>query len=203
MKMAWVLGWAVPEAWFAPFVHAAFPAAEHRFIAAEPNWLAQLSAGGPWDVVAGYSLGTLLLLKEAETVARLSPRVGLLAPVLAFAQEDGLGGKVPRTQVRYLARWVRREPAMALADFYARAGLLGCDAAGLTVAPEVLQWGLEKLAQDRFAAAWPQGWTGCVGTADTLLDAGALTRLQPAIVGVEGATHHPEALLHAWARECR
>lgn len=203
MRIAWVLGWAVPEEWFAPLAQKVFPSAEHHFFAAEPNWLEQLRAGGLWDAVAGYSLGTLLLLQEAEEVSQLAPRVGLLAPVLGFAQEEELGGKVPRAQVRYLARWVRREPAAALADFYARAGLVGCDTTKLVVSAEVLQWGLERLAQDRFNAPWPQDWSGYVGTADALLDASALTRLQPAIGGVDGASHHPEALLHAWARDCR
>ena len=200
MKIAWVLGWAVPPAWFAPLVQAALPDAKHHFFSAAPDWLDSLCAGGSWDAVAGYSLGTLLLLQEAEAVARLTPQVALLAPVLAFAQEESLGGKVPRTQVRYLARWLRREPAAALADFYARAGLVGCEASELTVSAEALQWGLEKLAQDRCAAPWPQGWTGFVGSADALLDAATLSRLQPAIVLVEGASHHPAALLTAWAR---
>ncbi len=203
MRIAWILGWAVPEGWFAPLAQAAFPDAEHHFFAAEPNWLEQLRADGPWDVVAGYSLGTLLLLQEAEAVGQLTPRVVLLAPVLAFAQEEALGGKVPRTQVRYLARWVRRDPVAALADFYARAGLPGCELAGPLVCTEGLQWGLDKLAQDRFDAPWPRGWTGYVGAEDALLDAGVLVRMQPALNAVAGASHHPQALMHAWARDCQ
>lgn len=204
MKIAWVLGWAVPESWFAAQAQAAFPNDEHRFFSAEPNWLDQLLAGGPWDAIAGYSLGTLLILEEAEVLGRLAPRVTLLAPVLAFAQEEQRGGKVPRAQVRYLARWVRREPTAALADFYARAGLSGCDAAGLSVSAETLQWGLEKLAQERVGElVWPRGWAGYIGSADALLDASVMKRLQPAINVIEGASHHPLELLHAWARDCR
>ena len=201
--IAWILGWAVPADWLAPLAQAAFPDAEHHFFAAEPNWLAQLRAGGPWDAVAGYSLGSLLLLQEAEAVGQLTPCVVLHAPVLAFAQEEALGGKVPRAQVCYLSRWVRRDPLAALADFYARAGLLGCEAAGQLVSTAGLQWGLDKLAQDRFESPWPQGWTGYVGTSDALLDAAVLVRMQPAINVVAGASHHPGALLHAWARDCQ
>jgi len=203
VRIAWILGWAVPAGWLAPLAQSAFPDAEHHFFAAEPNWLEHLRAGGPWDAVAGYSLGSLLLLQEAEAVGQLTPRVVLLAPVLAFAQEEALGGKVPRTQVRYLARWVRRDQVAALADFYARAGLPGSVAAGPLVAAEGLQWGLDKLAQDRFDAPWPQGWTGYVGDADALLDAAVLVRLQPAVKTVAGASHHPQALMHAWARDCQ
>lgn len=203
MKIAWVLGWAVPPSWFAPLAQDALPDAEHQFFAATPDWLDHLRSGGPWDAVAGYSLGTLLLLQEAEAVAQLTPQVALFSPVLAFAQEEGLGGKVPRAQVRYLARWVRREPAAALADFYARAGLVGCEAGELTVSAEALQWGLEKLAQDRCDAPWPAGCSGYVGSADALLDATTLTRLQPAMVAVDGGSHHPAALLRAWAEVLR
>ncbi len=203
MRIAWILGWAVSAGWFAPLAQAAFPDAEHHFFAAEPKWLEQLRAGGRWDAVAGYSLGSLLLLQEAEAVMKLTPRVVLLSPVLAFAQEEGLGGKVPRTQVRYLARWVRRDPVAALADFYARAGLSGCETADPNVSAEELQWGLDKLALDRFDAPWPQGWTGYVGADDALLDAGVLVRIQPALNAVDGAGHHPDVLLHAWARDCR
>lgn len=203
MRIAWILGWAVSAGWFAPLAQAAFPDAEHHFFAAEPNWLEQLREGVQWNVVAGYSLGSLLLLQEAEAVGKLTPRVVLLAPVLAFAQEEALGGKVPRTQVRYLARWLKRDPSAALADFYARAGLVGCETAVPNVANEYLQWGLEKLAQERFDATWPQGWTGYVGTEDALLDATELVGMQPAINTVDGASHHPLSLLHAWARDCR
>ena len=202
MRISWILGWAVPAGWFAPLAQAAFPDAENHFLAAEPNWLEHLRAGGPWDAVAGYSLGSLLLLQEAAAVRQVTPRVVLLAPVLAFAQEEALGGKVPRTQVRYLARWVRRDPVAALADFYTRAGLLGCEKAGPLVSAEELQWGLDKLAQDRCDAPWPQGWTGYVGDEDALLDAAVLVRMQPGLNAVTGASHHPQALMHAWARDC-
>ena len=203
MKIAWVLGWAIPVGWFSPLARAAFPEYEHHFFAASPNWLQHLSEGGQWDAVAGYSLGSLLLLQEATVVGQLTSHVGLLAPVLAFAQEETLGGKVPRTQVRYLARWLKRDPAGALADFYARAGLSGCETAGPNVSADELQWGLEKLSQDRFDAPWPKGWKGYVGSADALLDASELVRIQPAIITVEGASHHPLSLLHAWARDYR
>ena len=159
MRIAWVLGWAVPEAWFAPLARAAFPQAEHGFFAASPLWLAQVSASGPWDAIAGHSLGALLLLKESAAVGRLVPRVALLAPVLAFPAEAGLGGRVALTQVRYLARWLKTEPGAALADFYARAGMTGCEAFKLNAPAGLLQWGLERLMEDRVQPPAPRGWT--------------------------------------------
>lgn len=198
MRIAWVLGWAVPEMWFEPFVRAAFPQAEHGLFASRPTWLDEVKAAGPWDAVAGHSLGTLLMLEEAQAVAGLAPRVALLAPVLAFPKEEGLGGKVMRTQVRYLSRWLRTDRPAALADFYARAGLTGCETGSVTTPVETLHWGLDKLAHGRVEPPLPAGWQAYVGTEDALLDFRELRRNESKIMKVDGATHHPEALIHAW-----
>lgn len=196
MRIAWILGWAVPEAWFAPLARAEFPEAEHRFFAASPNWLAQVCAEGPWDVIAGYSLGTLLMLKEAGAVSRLAPQVVLFAPIFAFPREQASGGRVALIQVKLLARRLKAERASVLADFYAKAGLAGCVAdeapAGL------LQWGLERLAEDRVEPVLPAGWSAYAGAEDTLLDAAELQRLEPRIITIGGTTHHPVALMQAW-----
>jgi hypothetical protein len=201
MRIAWVLGWAVPETWFARLARAAFPQAEHDFFAASPIWLAKVSANGPWDAIAGHSLGALLMLKEAAAVSRLAPRVTLLAPVLAFPAEAGLGGRIALTQVRYLTRWLKTDPTAALADFYARAGMSGCEAGNLNAPAGLLQWGLERLMQDRVDPPLPMGWRGYVGVNDALLDARELVQRDPKVTCVAGATHHPEALIRAWAAD--
>ncbi len=120
--IAWVLGWAIPEPWFATLAHAAFPEAQHHFFVPSPSVIDTVEAAGPFDVIYGYSLGSLLLLLNAARVSQLG-RVDLLAPIFAFPREDALGGRVSRTQVRQLARWLPRDPAAALTDFYHRAGL--------------------------------------------------------------------------------
>lgn len=197
MRIAWILGWAVPEAWFAPLARAEFPQAEHRFFAASPNWLAQVCAEGPWDVIAGHSLGTLLMLKDSGAVSRLAPNVVLFSPVFAFPREQAMGGRMALAQVHYLARCLKTDRSAALADFYLRAGLTGCVAddapAGL------LQWGLERLAEDWVEPPMPEGWQAFVGSEDTLLDAEELRLVYPLIVRVAAGTHHPEALIRAWA----
>ena len=149
-KMGWVLGWAVPETWFAPLARAAFPDAQHVFVGATPDALAQLEAASgmgilpmadgpaqthgrdaratselrtpPFDWVVGYSLGSLLFLNDASRAERLG-RVALLAPIFAFPREKKSGGRVALAQIRQLSRWLRRDPPAALADFYQRAGL--------------------------------------------------------------------------------
>lgn len=201
MRIAWVLGWAVPETWFAPLARAAFPEAEHGFFAASPMWLAHVSESGPWDAIAGHSLGALLVLQEASAVSRLTPRVAVLAPVFAFPAETGLGGRIALIQVRYLTRWLKTDPWAALADFYARAGMIGCEAGSLNPPAGLLQWGLDRLVQDRVEPPLPAGWRGYVGENDALLDARELVRRDPKLTCVVGATHHPEALMRAWAAD--
>lgn len=197
MKIAWVLGWAVPEAWFAAQAAAAIPRAEHVLFAAAPDAIDRLLAGGPYDAMAGYSLGTLLLLQAAPRVAPLGP-AALLAPIFAFSAEEQLGGRIARAQVRHLARWLRHAPQAALADFYARAGLGADMGEGLPVPADVLGWGLERLVQDRVSPPLPAGWTGWCGSGDALLNAAVLHAADPAVRVVPGATHHPAALMQAW-----
>lgn len=196
MRVAWILGWAVPETWFAPLARAELPQAEHHFFAASPNWLAQVCAEGAWDVIAGHSLGTLLLLKEASAVSRLAPHVVLFSPVFGFPKEQWLGGRVPLIQVKLFARRLKTNRAALLGDFYAQAGLTACVP---DEAPAgMLQWGLERLAEDRVEPVLPAGWCAYAGSEDTLLDAAELQRLEPRVRIIGGATHHPVVLMQSW-----
>jgi malonyl-CoA O-methyltransferase len=200
MKIGWLMGWAAPEAWFAPLARQAFPDVEHVFVAAEPDALAQLEKAGPFDWVAGYSLGSLLLLLEAARANRLG-RVALLAPVLAFPREAELGGRVAQTQVKQLSRWLRRDAPAALADFYARAGLDVSPEPMPAASTDILLWGLERLENDRAEPPLPANWRAWCGASDTLLDAARLCALAPPVQIVAEATHHPAALLRAFAKE--
>jgi len=198
IKIGWVLGWGVPEGWFERLARTAFPFAVHTFAAAAPGGLDGLARAGPFDWVAGYSLGTLVLLGEAERVARLG-RVALLAPIFGFPSEANKGGRISRTQVRQLSRQVRRDPLAALADFYRRAGLdvSGEDASAVSAAD--LLWGLERLEGDGVSPPLPKGWLAWCGGDDPLLDAGRLQAIEPRVTIVVGGTHHPLALLREFS----
>jgi malonyl-CoA O-methyltransferase len=200
MKIGWLMGWAVPEAWFAPLARQALPEAEHVFVAAEPDALAQLEKAGPFDWVAGYSLGSLLLLRESARADRLGC-VALLAPIFAFPREAELGGRVAQAQVRQLSRWLRRDAPAALADFYTRAELEVPPEYTPAAATDILWWGLERLEHDRAVPPLPAGWRAWCGANDALLDATRLGELAPSVQIVAEATHHPTALLRAFARE--
>lgn len=201
MRMAWLLGWAVPEAWFAPQVRGIFREAEHTFIPAGPETSTRLETLSSCDWLVGYSLGAQLLLAAAVRGRSLG-RVTLLAPIFAFPQEEALGGRVSRTQVRHLARWMRRDPAAALADFYARAGLdVPASFVPQTVTEELL-WGLRFLENERIEPPPPPGWRLWCGTEDSLLDAKRLCEVAPQTRWVRG-THHPRELLQAIAEDER
>ena len=192
-----MLGWAVPESWFRPLAEASWPEAEHVCFDATADGRERWRAAAPCDWTVGYSLGSLLLLEES---ARLGGRVALLAPIFALPSEEGLGGRVSRTQVRQLARRLRRDPRAALGDFYRWAGL-GIPLDDSLPPTTVLEWGLERLAQGRVRPPLPGGWRGWCGEADPLLDAGRLHQLAPAVAVVPGAGHHPGALIGAFVRD--
>jgi hypothetical protein len=197
VRIAWVLGWAVPEPWFAALVQTALPKAEHVFLAATALALAQLEATGPFDHIVGYSLGSQILLGAPERVSRLGS-VALLAPIFAFSAEETLGGRASRTQVRQLARWLARDPSAALQDFYARAGLDVPAELTPKGTAEELPWGLVRLANDRVEPPLPDGLRAWCGADDALLDARKLQTLEPRVRVVAGATHHPAALIAAF-----
>ncbi len=199
-KFGWVLGWAVPEAWFAPLAHAAFPTAAHLFVPAVPDALTRLETGGPFDWVAGYSLGSQLLLGEATRAEQLG-RVALLAPSFAFPSEAGMGGRVARAQVKFLARRLRRDQEGGLEDFYTRAGLDVPSVHMACLLPETLAWGLAQLETTALPPVLPPGWRAWCGADDPLFDAARLRVLVPEITIVPNATHHPAALLRAFAKE--
>jgi hypothetical protein len=200
MKIGWLLGWAVPEAWFEPLAHAAFPNAIHAFFPATPDALRRLEEAGPFDWIAGYSLGTLLLLGHAAEAGHWG-KVALLAPIFAFPREADLGGRVFRGQLRHLARQLARDLHGPLANFYLAAGLDVPDEAASSLTSKNLLWGLERLENDAVKPPLPAGWRAWCGADDALLDAAQLHAIDPSVTIVDDATHHPRALLSAFAKE--
>ena len=201
MRIAWVLGWAVPAEWFAAEAARVWPSAEHLCVPAAPNWRARLESLPTCEAIGGYSLGTLLLLGARGWVAERWARVGLLAPIWAFPSEAGRGGRVSRAQVRALARGVRRAAEKAAADFRGWAGL--GEAKGEAGSVETLGWGLDQLENRATEPGLPEGWRAFVGDEDRLLDVGMLAREAKGLRVVSGAGHGPAPLLAAWAREAK
>ncbi|HEY4246213.1 MAG TPA: hypothetical protein VGM64_05115 [Lacunisphaera sp.] len=201
MKIAWVLGWAVPKQWFAHYAESLFPKDTHVFIEPGPDTWDQLEQESPFDALGGYSLGAQLLLENPARASRLAAKIGLFAPIFAFVDEAGLGGKVSRTQVRYLSKWLRRDRQAALADFYQRTRMDIPVAWSGEIPLTRLDWGLSHLESGAAKPPAPDGWKLYCGTADPLLNGECLATLDPAVILVPEGTHHPEMLLQAWIPE--
>ena len=186
---------------FVGYAEKKLPDATHVCFEPGPDAWEQLEQAGPFDALGGYSLGSQLLLKNPARASELSEKVGLLAPIFAFADEAGLGGRISRTQVRYLSRWLLREREAALTDFYLRAGLDVAASLSSGISSATLDWGLSRLQTGKVLPPAPSHWKLYCGTADALLDGERLAHLDTTVNLVAGATHHPEMLLRAWARD--
>jgi hypothetical protein len=198
-RWIWIGGWGLPPEWLRRKAQQALPAAEHTVVAPGPDVVARID-WTQFDRVGGYSFGAFLLLQQAPSIPL---PVLLLAPFFAFAAEASLGGKIERTRIRYLARWLKRDPHAALADFYTRAGLHSppSQISNLKSPPPLpysaadLAWGLDQLARTEVPALLPAHWIGLIGKNDPLLDTGALARIEPRLRLIPDAGHEPTPLL--------
>lgn len=204
MQMTWISGWGVDPAGLRPLAEKYRPGAQHVFCA--PTVSAVESARDA-DCVVGWSLGALRVLEAGAHGWNCRGEVILLAPFLAFCSEHGLGGRCSITQVKWLRRWLQRDPHAALQDFSFRAQL-GPAEYDLPYPAEELLLGLDRLAQDaspelrRFSqTGFPKNWVAWVGDCDPLLDAPAVCASLPGCCIVKGACHRAEGLLLGNERE--
>ena len=185
MSMLWIGGWGIAPAWGLAQVEARFPDMEHVWRAPSADVLGDVES---FDRLAGYSLGANLLLRMG-----LGYQALLLAPFMDFKKEAGLGGRVSLTQLRYLQRWLRRNPLDALNDFFERAAL-AYRATELPYAKEDLLWGLEQLMADTDAGI-ARGCTAMLGLEDPLLDTEALSGFFEKTERLSGVGHDLAGLL--------
>jgi 8-amino-7-oxononanoate synthase len=233
-RIAWLLGWAIPESWFAEFAREFLPNADHHFVAPSPAWREDLARVGPCDWIVGYSLGSLLLLSAAGAVAgglsrggargphalfdvesgtagvaapghsasepstsNLKPRrIALLAPIWSFPAESNRGGRIPRASLRALTRQAKVDAQKAAITFYRTVGLEDAATHPCAQSTEALIWGLEQLDRLTVDCVLPSEWYAVTGADDPLLEATQLTKKG---VSVVPGTHHPRALIAAFA----
>ncbi|MCF8720632.1 alpha/beta hydrolase [Nitrospina gracilis] len=201
LNITLISGWAIPEAWLKaltqPFcpaatVHGVYP--QDPFDAEEAKRILQTSAP---DVVIGYSLGSLWLLHHREHLPETAVKI-LMAPILAFKQEAGLGGKIPSGQLEFFLRTVERTQDLptVLGDFMALGDIVLPPEAKVGI-PErdTLLRGLQFL---RDVSATPDAvarFHAVLGDRDPFTDATALQSLVPSLKVVNDCGHHPESLL--------
>lgn len=194
MIIGWLGGWGVSPAELRPHAEAHAPGARHVLLAPVSG---AAEAAADCDAVVAWSLGARRFLELASRGGRrFPPRVLLLAPFTSFCSEDGACGKASRTQVRWLRRALRLDPAAALADFRRRAGLPPPCEEGLPYAAELLEEGLDRLEEPAGAGlvafarrGLPEGWEAYVGDRDPLLSAEGVADAVKGCVIAEGAGH--------------
>ncbi len=185
MRVSWIGGWGLPEHYTRGIAESVLPQAEHTVYL--PTQAGMDSLDGDCDALVAYSLGTFLYLREAKKVAPQC-KIVLVAPFGDFRLESGRGGKTQTTKVRFLLRWLRRDPRAALADFYHRSGLNLPAPEDLPYAVEDLSWGIEQLAETELPVAIHEE-VALVGDADALLAHAPLAEEFSRLEVVSGAGH--------------
>jgi len=197
-EIRWIAGWGVDPQSLRPLAKLYFPRARSSFYSPRPSVAGEVADS---DCVIAWSLGAWRVLNAAAEGLEFRGRVFLLAPFVAFCSEDGLGGRCSRSQVRWLRRWIQRDPQSALGDFYSRANLDDLPRQLPYPMPELVE-GLETLERDasprlrRFVQnGLPEGWTCAIGSQDSLLEAEVIMRILNGCVRVDGGTHSAATLL--------
>lgn len=206
MRMMWIGGWGVAPESIRPEAERYFAHSKHSFHAPTAKVLEDRASFQGADVIVGWSLGAWRLLEAASRGVEFPGMVLLFAPFVAFPAEAGLGGKCKTTQVKFLHRWLQREPLAALTDFFKRAALPEATSSASAPPyplPDLLE-GLERLSEDAssslraFAArGLPRNWQAFVGDSDPLLDGAAVCRSLPGCVPLRGVGHAIADLLAA------
>jgi len=198
MNVVWIVGWGINPEVLRPRALALSPAANVALHRPTPDALPSAATA---ELVIAWSYGAFLMLEAASRGRVFSGQVRLFAPFLAFCAEDGQGGKFQRSQVLWLQRWLRKNPAAALADFALRAGLAPADLLQ-TYEVEELAAGLERMINGIPAASrttlnqgLPSGWTAQIGADDRLLDAASVARSLPNTQIIPNAGHALSELL--------
>lgn len=148
------------------------------------------------DTLVAYSTGAFFVMQNADAISRFK-KVFLLAPFFDFKKEAALGGQVGLAQLKYLLRWLKKDPLAAVNDFRARAGIGNEQLTELPENEDALIWGIELLLNESVALELPEGARGFVGAADPLLDAKQLAGLSDSIEVVPEVGHELGELLPA------
>lgn len=192
----WITGWGVCPQTFADAANAAWPACRHTVFAPSPE-AADALAAMDCDVLAGYSLGALLLLSPPTPHSR---PVLAIAPILAFDAEAGRGGKTPARNRASLAARLARDPQTAV-NLYLRLIGLSDLPRHLPLPPAAeLTWGLDALGSLRAAPDALSRAKIFLGAEDPLVEAAHLRSEAPHAHVLPGLTHDFRPLLPAAAR---
>ena len=191
-------GWAVSSDALESLVSARYPNVDHLIVDSVENWTEEAYRNiDDVDWVLGYSTGAFLLLME-KSILKRAKNVMLFAPFIDFRVESDLGGKTRRGQLEFLVRWLRKDPIVAIADFYQRAELRFSTPPKLSLKVNDLIWGIELLRDTGLEPEVLQDYPIRIGSEDTLIDANRIAELGKSVLVVEGASHDLGSLLDGW-----
>jgi len=189
MKIVWLSGWGIDPKWLESIVKAQYPQDFHVCLYPGKKFKEKL-AQESYDALRGYSFGAFLILNEPVLKNKTDI---LISPFLDLKEESRLGGKVKSTQIKFLLRWIEKDPVSALNDFYQRSGLpIKSDSCKLPYPSEELIWGLETILNSK---AKETDITAHIGNKDTLIDANRLRELMPKVIVHKNKSHNIEELL--------
>lgn len=139
MKVLWIGGWAIASNAMETLVSNTFPEFDHFFIHPHEGYLESIDNYDP-DVVIGYSLGATLLLMQ-------NPIMGLKEYLIAPFLNVKNATRIKSTQLKYLLKWLRKDPISAINDFYERSQLCFPKLTEIPYPLHDLIWGIETLIQ--------------------------------------------------------
>ncbi len=198
MNVVWIVGWGINPETLRAQASELSPGASVTLSRPSAEALSRAAAA---NLVVAWSYGAFLMLEATAQGRVFHGRVRLLAPFLAFCAEDQLGGRCARSQVNWLKRWLRKDPAAALADFAQRGGLppeilleeYPLDE--LTAGLDHMAAGIPSVAREKFESGLPTNWSACIGERDALLDAAVVARSLPGTQVIPEAGHFVSDLL--------
>lgn len=203
MRVTWISGWGVAPGTLRPLAETYYPDSEHTLLAPTANAIGSLTEVPSPDVLIAWSFGAWRVLEAAARGIQFHSMVLLYAPFVAFPAESRLGGKCSQTQVRFLHRWVQRDPLAAIGDFFQRVRMMDPPMELPYPLPDLLE-GLDRLSEDappavrEFAArGLPSNWQALIGDDDPLLNGEAVCQSLPGCVLLRGVGHSIADLLAA------
>lgn len=194
LHWAWISGWGIPPSELAKTVQKHWPNDQHTVLAPTPTAVAEAKAINP-DILAGYSLGSLLLLSETST--SLQSKTLHVAPILAFDLEEGLGGKTA-ARTRMILQKKFTQDSLAAVKLYLRlVGLNDLATENLPYAESDLLWGLEALGRLRANLDNISNTQFYTGGNDPLIDVDEIKKRNSHVHVIEGQGHDYRTLIPA------
>ena len=201
-----ISGWAVPETWFGEQVKNAFPSSHLRIVypenpedEEEAKFLLKQHES---KLYIGYSLGSLWLLKYQNYLPE-NCKKAIIAPILAFLNNNDLGGKTSESQLKYLIKILTRSTKKTdvLRDFFFHANLPYPETQIHEIRDrKTLLKGLEFLKNFSVTGKETNDFLSIIGENDTFIDAGALKKHIAHLKIIKGAGHSPTPLLNLLAK---